>query len=122
LTFGLDRLPPMREGDYRLTTLLGDSVQSSEGEHVARINDFVVNTDGHIVYAVLDDVGGGDKSVAAPFGALSKEGDHLFTLDTTTDRVFAAPAFSWSDMTYMQMQYATEIYRYYGLQPYWETE
>ncbi|MFB3885875.1 MAG: PRC-barrel domain-containing protein [Thermodesulfobacteriota bacterium] len=117
--YRLGELPPMQEGDYRFTTLLGASVQSKEGEHVARINDLVINRDGHVVYAVLDDVGGMDKMVAAPFGALSKKGDRLFALDTTREKLASAPSFDWSDVT--RLEFASDIYRHYGLQPYWET-
>ena len=116
---GLNQLPPMREGDYKFSTLLGASIESKEGEHAARINDFVVNRDGHVVYVVLDEVGGGDKMVAVPFGALSMKGEHLFALDTTKERLVEAPAFDWSDVPHLY--YATDVYRYYGLQPYWET-
>jgi sporulation protein YlmC with PRC-barrel domain len=118
-SYGLNELPPMREGDYKFSTLLGASVESKEGEHIARINDSVINRDGHVAYVVLDEVGGGDKMVAVPFGALSKKGEHLFALDTTKERLVEAPPFTWSDVT--NLQYATDIYQYYGLQPYWET-
>jgi sporulation protein YlmC with PRC-barrel domain len=118
-SYGLNELPPMREGDYKFSTLLGASVESKEGEHIARINDSIIDSDGHVAYVVLDEVGGGDKMVAVPFGALSKKGDRLFALDTTKERLVEAPAFTWSDVT--DLQYATNIYQYYGLQPYWET-
>jgi sporulation protein YlmC with PRC-barrel domain len=118
-SYQFSQLPLMREGDYKLTELLGSSVQGKEGEIVARINDFIINGDGHIVYLVLDEVGGMDKMVAAPFAALSKKGEHLFALDTTKERLVAAPAFDWSYVNHLQ--YAADVYRYYGLQPYWET-
>jgi sporulation protein YlmC with PRC-barrel domain len=118
-SYGFYDLPPVREGDYKFSTLLGASVESSEEERIARINDSVINRDGHVVYVVLDEVGGTEKMVAVPFGALSKKGDHLFALDTTKERLAEAPAFTWSDATHMQ--YAADIYKYYGLQPYWET-
>jgi sporulation protein YlmC with PRC-barrel domain len=110
----------MHEGGSRFSTFLGAKVQSEDGEDVARINDFVIDADGHVVFVVLDDVGGMDgRMVATPFGALSMKGNNVFALDTTRDRLSAAPAFSWSDMS--NQGYAADIYRYYGLQPYWET-
>jgi sporulation protein YlmC with PRC-barrel domain len=116
---GLNKLPSMREGDYKFSTVLGDSVESKEGEHIASINDFVINRDGHIVYVVLDKVGGEEKMVAVPFRTLSKKGRDLFALDTTKEKLVEAPAFTWSDVTHQR--YATGVYQYYGLQPYWET-
>jgi uncharacterized protein YrrD len=108
----------MREGDWKLTTLLGADVQSKEGDHIAYIDDLVLNADGNVVYVVFADVGGENKMVAVPLGSLSRKEEHLFALHITKEQLFAAPAFDWSDMTHQQ--YATDIYRYYGLQPYWE--
>ncbi len=119
--YDLLSLPPMPEGDYRVTSIFGAIVESKEGQNVAHIDDLIVNADGHVVYAVLRDVSGrGNELVAAPFEALSKKGGFIFALDTTQDRLSAAPVFSWSDVT--SPKYASDIYRYYGLQPYWETK
>lgn len=119
--YDLLSLPPMREGDYRFTTLLGASVESKEGDHIAHIDDFIINTDGHVVYVVFADVGGMEsKMVAVPLGTLSRKSEHLFALHTTKEQLFAAPAFDWSDVN--SMRYAGDIYRYYGLVPYWEMQ
>ena len=119
--YDLEHFPPIREGDYRFTTLLGASVESKEGDHIAHINDFIINRDGHVVYVVFADVGGTEnKMVVVPLGTLSRKEEHLFALHTTKEWLFASPAFDWSDVD--SMRYAGDIYRYYGLEPYWEME
>jgi uncharacterized protein YrrD len=120
--YHFEQLPPMHEGSYRLGTLQGASVESSkDGSHIAYVDDFIVNRDGHIAYVVLSDVGGMEgKMVAVPLGIISREEEHLFILHTSRETLFASPAFSWPDAT--DLRYAADIQRYYGLQPYWEME
>ena len=117
--YDLDQFPAMDEGSYRLGTLQGASVESKEGDHVAYVNDFIINRDGHIAYVVLSDVGGKEnKMVAVPLGIISRKEEHLFALHTSKETLFASPDFRWSDGT--DWQYAADVQRYYGLQPYWE--
>jgi uncharacterized protein YrrD len=117
--YHLEQLPPMQEGSYRLSTLQGASVESKEGDHIAHVDDLIINKDGHVVYVVLADVGGTEgKMVAVPLGIISRKDEHLFSLHTSKERLFEAQAFTWSDVT--DRKYAADIHRYYGLQPYWE--
>ena len=117
--YDLEQLPPMHEGSYRLGTLQGASVESKEGDHIAYVNDLIINRDGHVVYVVLSDVGGMEsKMVAVPLGIISRKEEYLFALHTSKETLFAASAFNWPDVT--DWKYAADIQRYYGLQPYWE--
>jgi uncharacterized protein YrrD len=117
--YDLEPLPLMHEGSYRLGTLQGASVESKEGDHIANVDDFIINRDGHVVYVVLAGVGGMEgKMVAVPLGIISRKEEHLFVLHTSKEMLFTSPAFSWSDVT--DRKYAADIQRYYGLQPYWE--
>ncbi len=117
--YHLEQLPPMHEGSYRLGTLQGASVESKEGDHIAYVNDFIINRDGHVVYVVLSDVGGMEsKMVAVPLEIISRKEERLFTLHTSKEMLFAASDFRWSDVT--DRKYAADVQRYYGLQPYWE--
>lgn len=118
--YDLEQFSPMHEESYRLGTLQGASVESKEGDHIAYVDDFIINRDGHVVYVVvLADVGGMEsKMVAVPLGIISRKEEHLFVLHTSKEMLFTAPAFSWSDVT--DRRYAADIQRYYGLQPYWE--
>lgn len=102
------------------TTLMGAEVQTPTGEGVAMVNDLVIDSSGgHIAFAVLSDVPDrGDALVAVPFGALSRSGEMVFVLNTTKEQLAAAPSFNGSaDMT--NLRYADNVYRYFGVQPYW---
>jgi sporulation protein YlmC with PRC-barrel domain len=120
--YDLDRLPSMDEGSYRLGTLQGASVESREGDHIAYVNDFIINRDGHIAYVVLSHVEGmeDNRMIAVPLGMISKKEEHLFTLHTSKEMLFAAPVFRWPDAA--DRKYAANVQRYFGLRPYWEME
>jgi sporulation protein YlmC with PRC-barrel domain len=110
----------MLESGYRSSQLIGARVETPNGNDIAWADDIVIDTvGGHVVYLVLNDVGGkADRKVAVPFSDLSKKSKDLFVLRETKDQILAAPAFSWDNMN--DLTYASQIYRYYGLQPYWE--
>jgi sporulation protein YlmC with PRC-barrel domain len=113
--------PTTGEG-YRFSELIGSDARTRRGEEAGWINDVVINfADGRAVYLVLSDVGGmeGDR-VAAPFNTLSSAEGKVCTLDTTRERLLEGPAFAAGDKA--DRQYADEVYRFYGLQPYWEME
>jgi sporulation protein YlmC with PRC-barrel domain len=115
-------IQPMPAGAEKTSQLIGASVETAKGEDVARINELVVDSkNGHVVYVVLSDVAGTEERlVAVPFDALSEPRGNVFVLNVTKDKLLAAPDFMWPDVT--NRKYAEDIYRYYGLQPYWETE
>lgn len=111
---------PLPMGAFRTSTLIGAPVQTSKGEEVAQVNDLVIDFgNDQVVYSVLSDVGGMEgRMVAVPFSELSKSGGNLFTLHTTKERLLGSPAFTENDIT--NLRYADSVYRYYGVQPYWE--
>ena len=113
---------PMPAGAEKTSQLIGARVETPEGEDVAWINDLVVDSEnGHVVFFVLSDVGRAEnRMVAVPFGALSETHAKVFVLNTSKDKLLAASGFKWEDAP--NRTYAENIYRYYGLQPYWETE
>ncbi len=110
---------PIPMAAFPTTRLMGSPVETSKGEQVARVDDFVIDFGSdRVVYSVLSDVGGsGGKMVAVPFGELSKSGN-TFTLKTTKEKLINSPSFRMADMT--NHHYADNVYKYYGLQPYWE--
>jgi sporulation protein YlmC with PRC-barrel domain len=113
---------PLPMGAFRTSMLIGAPVQTSKGEEVAQVNDLVIDfANDRVVYSVLSDVGGIEgRMVAVPFSELSKSGGNLFTLHTTKERLLDSPAFTETDIT--NLRYADSVYRYYGVQPYWEEE
>jgi sporulation protein YlmC with PRC-barrel domain len=99
--------------------LMGATVQSKNGKAEARTDDLVIDSkDGRIAFLVLDRVPGrGDSQVAVPFGELSMKGN-AFVLNTTSDRLGAAPGFNeYADMN--NFKWAESIYRFFSEQPYW---
>ena len=99
--------------------LMGATVWSGNGIAVARIDDLVVDLkDGRVTLLVLDQVPGrGEAQVAVPFAELSMNGKP-FALNTTEDSLAAAPSFNeFADVN--DPQKVEDIYRYFGLQPYW---
>ncbi len=109
---------PIPSAAFRATRLMGSPVATSTGEQVARVDDFVIDfSSDQVVYSVLSDVAGSGKMVAVPFGELSKSGN-TFTLKTSREKLIDSPSFRMADMN--NLGYAEGVYKYYGLQPYWE--
>jgi sporulation protein YlmC with PRC-barrel domain len=107
---------------FRTSRLIGAPVHTSEGEGFAWINDLVIDPGtGHVVYVVLYDLKGmEEKMVAVPFSTLSRDRENYFAVNIDRDKLFAAPEFRWEHSS--DRRYAGDLYRYYGLQPYWEAE
>jgi sporulation protein YlmC with PRC-barrel domain len=112
-----------------VTDLVGSQVQTFDGHVVGSIADFIFDTGGRAVFAILYQ---GDREnfdvsrhVAVPFGLLSfrKMGPGHWTVTVNADKgaLFAAPRYeknaemNWSD-------WGKDVYRYYGQQPYWTME
>ena len=106
---------------HEVTEILGDRVMNPQGKNLGRINDLVFDREGRVSFVVLG-YGGflriGEKLVAIPFGALSyQENEKHLVLDITPERLDAAPVFN--RKTLGDLQWADEVYRYFGQQPYW---
>jgi uncharacterized protein YrrD len=99
---------------------MGAPVRTSKGEEVGWVNDFVIDfTKSQLVYLALSDVGGTEgRMVAVPFKELSSEGGEMLTLHTSKEKLLDSPTLTSADMA--DRTYAEHIYRYYGVQPYWE--
>lgn len=94
-------------GTLRADKVTGKSIENSQGDRIARIDNFVVDTrSGEVLYAVTrtDDVMGlGGRYIAIPWQALDySAGRDAFVLNMTKDQLKGAPSFSpgeWPDMT-----------------------
>jgi len=120
--YAFDKQATKAKDAYRTSRLIGAPVQTSQGEDFAWINDLVIDpVSGHVVYAVLYDLRGmEEKMVAVPFSTLSRIREDVYAVNIDRDKLMAAPAFTWDNAD--DRRYAGDIYRYYGLQPYWEAE
>ena len=109
---------PLPMGAYRVSAWMGAPVRTPKGDEVGRVNDFVIDfAKNQLVYFALSEETEG-RMVAVPFNELSSEGGEMLTLHTSKEELLDSPAFTWGDMT--NRNYAEHIYRYYGVQPYWE--
>ena len=106
-------------------TLIGDAVKNSQGEDLGQIEELMIDIDqGRVAYAVLSHggtLGIGSKLFAIPWEALTVDTENKrFVLDIPREKLEKAPGFdkdNWPDFSSREWQ--TEIYRYYGYEPYW---
>jgi hypothetical protein len=100
---------------------MGATVESKDGKMTPRIDDLVIDSeDGRVAFLVLDSVPGRAEQVAVPFSELSMSGN-AFSLNTTGEKLAAAPGFDESaDMG--NREYASSVFRFFGVQPYWTEE
>ncbi|CAB3795355.1 hypothetical protein LMG28614_04158 [Paraburkholderia ultramafica] len=106
-------------------TLDGDKVMSSDGEHVGKISDIMLDVrNGRIAYAVLSEggfLGMGSNLHAIPWSALTLDTDEkCFVVDITAQRLKDDPGFDkdhWPMMA--DAKWGESTYNYYNRQPYW---
>jgi sporulation protein YlmC with PRC-barrel domain len=99
--------------------LIGATIKDSQGENLGAIIDVVIGPEGRIAFAILsywisDDT---QKRVAVPFGALSCE-EQDCVLNASKETLDSAPTFA-SEYDLAESKLAEDIYRYFGVQPYW---
>ncbi|HHX64827.1 MAG TPA: PRC-barrel domain containing protein [Chloroflexi bacterium] len=110
------------------TTMIGDSVINPEGENLGKIEELMLDLEeGCVMYAVLSFggvLGIGDKLFAVPWEALTLDPEQKkFILDIDKERLKDAPSFDKDNWpTTVDRRWMTEIYEYYGFEPYWEEE
>ena len=106
---------------YSFDQIRGTLVKNQQGQELGRINDIVIDTQGHVPFAVLTHGGYWGmygKLVAVPFSALSFDamGKYL-VLNASKEKLDAAAAFKMSDLA--DQKWAEDTYRAFGQQPYW---
>lgn len=113
---------PSLNEQFKFSELIGSSVQASQGERIGTVDDLVINfTDKRAVYSVFSEGEGPEgRLVAVPFSTLSGGGENIVVFNGTREKLLASPDFRWTNTA--DRDYAEDIYRYYGLQPYWEEE
>ncbi len=104
-----------------LSSLTGTYVMTPKGEYLGRASDFVIDSEGHVVFVVVSHGGFlriGERDVAVPFASFSYDRQKRnFILDATPDKLSAAPAFTKRDL--YSETWAKDVYRYFGKAPYW---
>ena len=107
------------------STLSGDRVRDSQGQHLGRIEEFMLDVDtGRIAYAVLSFggvLGVGDKLFAVPPDALRLDAEKgCFVLNVDRKTLENAPGFAKDNWpNFADRTFGTQIYSYYRRRPYW---
>ena len=102
--------------NYIVTGLTGTGVTGEGGEDIGRIDDFVIDENGRVVFAILSH---GDKLVAVPFKSLSyDQTEKHLVARIPRERIENAPSFDKS-MDMNDPTRARDLYRHFGQQPYW---
>jgi sporulation protein YlmC with PRC-barrel domain len=106
-------------------TLDGSKVMSSDGEHVGKISDIMLDVrSGRIGYAVLSEggfLGMGTTLHAIPWNALTIDTDEkCFRVDISAQKIKDEPGFDkdhWPSMA--DVTWGSELHHYYNRDPYW---
>ncbi|MEM5425934.1 MULTISPECIES: PRC-barrel domain-containing protein [Paraburkholderia] len=106
-------------------TLDGNKVYSSDGEHVGKISDIMLDVrSARVAYAVLSEggfLGMGTTLHAIPWSALTLDtAEKCFRVDQTAQRIKDDPGFDkdhWPSMA--DVSWGTQLHDYYNRRPYW---
>lgn len=122
---------PMEKGEVLFVDsrdLIGAPVRDPKGEVIGLVNSLLLDSGGH-AFAIInhgsnEEYGEGGRFTPVPFEALqvsrSTSGENLVALAMNEEQLESAPFF---DPTETQnRQYEANIYRYFGIQPYWTEE
>jgi len=109
----------------RVSKLLGTVVKGPDGGDVAVITDFMKDRVSRAAFFILaygasDDYGLGSRMIAVPTNLLSC-GEQECVLNIAKERLDSAPVFT-SKEDFTEQKTAEDVYRYFGLQPYWTDE
>lgn len=107
-------------------TLKGDDIRNPSGDKLGTLEEIVIDTDaGRVAYGVLAEggfLGMGEKFFAIPWDMISVDtDDHELVVDLDKERLEDAPGFdkdNWPDTT--DMNWVSDVYRFYGREPYWQ--
>ena len=119
--------------EFRLckaSEMIGQVVADPKYSEVGKVRDLVLDGRlGRVSFLVLDADGSFAPAVRAfaiPWPALkleTKSGKDTLILDATRERLEKAPAFATEDRDRMSdPAWTSELYRHYGVRPYWELE
>ena len=116
----------MRVKTLSASTISGNDVKNSKGEHLGHIKDIMINLeDGRIAYAVLSFggfLGMGDKLFAISWNSIRVDQvDKCCVLNVSKERLENAPGFDKDDWPKTgDPAYLTRVYEYYKAEPFWK--
>jgi len=107
---------------YEVKQLLNYGVRNHQGEYLGRMQDFVIDSNGRVVFAIISKpgvLGIRGEPVAVPFQILSfgSRKNELF-LDMSWEKFASAPRYD-RKTDLENSAWTVNVYRYFGVQPYW---
>jgi len=107
---------------YQVTHLRDYFVKNHQEQYLGRIQDFVIDSSGRVVFAIISrpgTLGIRGKPVAVPFEALSAGKEKKeFILGMSIEKFASLPNYDKrTDLN--NAEWAADVYRHFGLQPYW---
>ncbi len=112
---------------YDTTKLIGLSVQARDGVELGTIFNLLVDSQGHVDFAVVSQPGNEEfpgRLVAVPFESLliSQRGPQQFQVVLNADKEKFYEAKDWGDRDLSDWKMAADLDRYFGVKPYWTEE
>ncbi len=109
---------------YETNELIGIHVENPLGNVVGSIQDFVIDSNGHVEFVILSHdfyweyVPRPSQTVVVPFSEMMvRPEEKISVLKFSAWRLDFAPLFEKSAINHRR--WAESVYKYYGLQPYW---
>ena len=112
---------------YDTTKLVGLTVKSRDGVQLGRIFDLVVDSNGHLDFAIVNEPspspedGFPDRLVVLPFSTLmiskGKSDKISVVFNGDKEKFYEGP--DWGSEHLSNPKQAASVDRYYGIQPYW---
>jgi sporulation protein YlmC with PRC-barrel domain len=109
---------------YETNGLIGTPVENPLGETVGSIEDFVIDSNGHVDFVILthdfywEYVPEPSQTVAVPFNeVVIRPHEKIYVLKFSAWKLDFAPKFEKSDINHRK--WSESVYRYFGLHPYW---
>jgi len=119
---GANEKPLSEKEIVSLNGLMRSIARLSQGKMETRISDLIIDpSDGRVAFMILSHVSEPvDTKVAVPFGSLAMKDNHAFTINLTDHMLAEAPVFG--DRDKIDLKWASNVYKYFGVQPYWTEE
>jgi sporulation protein YlmC with PRC-barrel domain len=116
--------PACLKDTAKASDLIGMTVKNNQDEKLGKVEDLAVDVESGRVVEVIISTGGfmgmGNSLTAVPPGAFHEEvGQKVLHLDASKEKLAGAPKFDASNWDEdIQSNHLTEVYGYYGQQPY----
>jgi len=116
---------PMGKTQKDVSACIGKEVKTTGGEKLGIVRNYFRDSEGRISFAIISGerfLGFGEKKVAVPYSTLTYDKEkQYFTTAISRDQFANAPELG-DEAKLHDFSFAGDVYRYFGLQPYWTEE